>query len=138
MTDSARQPHDDEGAAVLASVESAPEVADDADEADVATAAGTPRPPTPVPGLIALLLSATTVALLSSGISLALANDFSASSAAGLGAIGTSIAGFLLGGVAVITGRGRGWGAIAMVVSVLANPVILTNILGFVAGRTLS
>lgn len=42
---------------------------------------------------------------------------------------GTAVS-FVLAAAAVVLGRGRRWGAVAMVVSVLANPLVLRLILG--------
>lgn len=47
-------------------------------------------------------------------------------------AIWASIPGFLLGVLAIVLGRGRGWGIVALIASVLGNPFILLNVLNFV------
>jgi hypothetical protein len=82
-------------------------------------------------GTTALALGALTALLVVIGINLAVGDDFAASTAVGVIAVGVSIAGFLLGGVAVITRRGRLLGVVAVVVCVLANPVVLTRLLDF-------
>jgi hypothetical protein len=81
-------------------------------------------------GVISLLFAAATVFLFTRGMVLAVDDQFIAARALGFVAIGISIVGFLIGGVAVITGRGRLYGAIAMVFCVIANPVLLTQVLG--------
>lgn len=93
-----------------------------------------PRKFTPALGVLALVLAASTVVLLSAGISLAVDGDYAASTAVAFAGITTSILGFLLGGIAVITRRGRWAGAIGMAVSVVANPVVLTHLLAWASG----
>ncbi|WP_213815555.1 hypothetical protein [Glaciihabitans sp. dw_435] len=84
-------------------------------------------------GVFALALALGAVVLVSVGINLAYADEFAQSSRLAVFAIVVSIAGFLVGGVAVITGRGRSWGAVAMGVSLLANPVVLTQLIGWLS-----
>ena len=89
------------------------------------------RRPTPVHGLLGVACAIATVVLLVVGINLALGGDYSASRIVAFVAVGTSIVGFFLGGVSVILRRGRELGIVAMVVSVLANPVLLAEGLGW-------
>lgn len=42
-----------------------------------------------------------------------------------------TVTSFLLGLIAVITGRGRRWGGAGMIVSVAANPLVAIAVLGF-------
>lgn len=92
-----------------------------------------PRRNGPALGVFACVLAGVTVILFATGMSLAVGDDFLTSRYVGYFAIAASIAGFLVGGFAAITGRGRAWGAWAMVVSVLANPVLLAQALGYLA-----
>ena len=80
-------------------------------------------------GVIALVLAVVAVILVVVGITLALGDQFFASRIVGYSAIAISIVGFLVGGAALILRRGRLWGVLAMVICVLANPVILTGLL---------
>ena len=48
-------------------------------------------------------------------------------------AIGASVAGFVVGLVAIILNRGRRFGIVAMIASVVANPFLLTQLLGALA-----
>lgn len=89
------------------------------------------RRPTPVHALLATLCAVVTLVLLVVGINLALGGDYSASRVVAFVAVGASIVGFFLGGVSVILRRGRELGIAAMVVCVLANPVLLAQVLGW-------
>jgi hypothetical protein len=68
------------------------------------------------------------------GISLALADKFEASILLAYLATGASVVAFLCGVAAVLTGRGRAWGAAAVLVGVLASPPVLTKLLGWASG----
>lgn len=48
-------------------------------------------------------------------------------------AIGASVAGLAVGLAAVILNRGRRWGIVAMVASLVANPFLLAQLLGALA-----
>lgn len=89
------------------------------------------RRPTPVHGLLGVACAIATVVLLVVGINLALAGDYSASRVVAFVAVGASIVGFFLGGVSVILRRGRELGIAAMIVCVVANPVLLAQVLGW-------
>jgi zinc transporter ZupT len=80
-------------------------------------------------GLSLLLLAADVVALV-------LADNRSWAAAIAIAQITTvgTIVAFLVGAVAVIMSRGRRWGISAVVLAVVANPIILTKVLGFLAG----
>ena len=82
-------------------------------------------------GAFSLAFAALTVVLLVTGLTLAFGKDYAASTSVGFAAIASSIIGFIMGGAAVIMQRGRALGLVAVVVSVLANPVALTQILGW-------
>jgi hypothetical protein len=70
------------------------------------------------------------------GVDVALAGDYAASRSIAYTTIGFSILGFVVGGIALVLGRGRSWAIVGMVVSVLANPIVLTVVLGWFSGRT--
>lgn len=89
------------------------------------------RRPTPVHALLGSLCGIATLVLLITGINLALGGDYTASQVVAYVAVGTSIGGFFLGGASVILNRGRELGVVAMVVCVLANPVLLAQALGW-------
>jgi hypothetical protein len=94
------------------------------------------RRPTPVHGLLGIVCAIGTIALLVTGINLALGGEFGASRVLAFVAVAVSVVGFLLGGVSVILRRGTALGIVAMVVCVVANPMLLAQVLGWV--RTLS
>jgi len=82
-------------------------------------------------GASAALLAVGFAAVQGYAIVAATGGDFALARTLALVAIvGTIITG-LLGAVALLFGFGRRWGAIALVLSVLANPLALTRILGF-------
>jgi len=82
-------------------------------------------------GAFSLAFAALTVVLLITGLTLGFGKDYAASTSVAFAAIASSIVGFIMGGAAVITHRGRALGVVAVVLSVLANPVALTQILGW-------
>jgi hypothetical protein len=87
-----------------------------------------------MPGRIALGLSL--LLLILDVVALVLADNRSwvpATVLAQIATVGTIVA-FVVGAVAVIVSRGRRWGIAAVVVAVIANPIILTKVLGFLAG----
>jgi zinc transporter ZupT len=79
---------------------------------------------------LSLLLLATDV------VALVLADNRSWAAAIVLAQVTTvgTIVAFLVGAVAVIMSRGRRWGISAVVLAVVANPIIMTKVLGFLAG----
>ena len=80
-------------------------------------------------GAIALVLGVATAVLTALGVGAAAAGDESAAQWSAIGAIGASILSILIALVAMITGRGRAVGALALVIAVLANPWILLRVL---------
>jgi hypothetical protein len=89
------------------------------------------RRPSPIVGLLALFIAIATVVMLIIGVDVALAGDYAASRSVAYATIGLSILGFVLAGIAIVMNRGRSWAIVGMVVSVLANPIVLTVVLGW-------
>jgi len=85
---------------------------------------------TPMLGLFAFLLSAGAAVICGYAIAGASSGDWSSGTLLAYGAIGTGAVAFLLGAVAALAGRGRSWGAAAMVLAVLGDPLVLLNLLG--------
>jgi hypothetical protein len=75
----------------------------------------------------------TTIAT-TAGILLAMGGKFEASILIAYLATGASVVSVLCGAAAVATGRGRGWGAVAIVVGILSSPPLLTRLLGWASG----
>jgi hypothetical protein len=94
------------------------------------------RRPTPVHALMGMLFWAITVVLFVVGLNLGVDGDYATSRVIAYIAIGTSVVAFLLGTIAVILNRGRELGIVAMVLSVLSNPLVLAELLGWVTGLT--
>lgn len=89
----------------------------------------------PVPlGLIAFIIVVLFIALEVTGVILALDSQYAAATLIGqIVTLGTALP-FLLGLAAVITGWARGWGMLAVLLSVLANPLVLNAVLEWGAG----
>jgi hypothetical protein len=87
-------------------------------------------------GLGVLYLGARrfTAAATATGILLAMSGDFEASILLAYLATGASVATVLCGAAAVLTGRGRGWGAVALVIGILSSPPLLTRLLAWASG----
>jgi hypothetical protein len=68
------------------------------------------------------------------GIVLAMGGRFEASILIAYLATGASVVAVLCGAASVVTGRGRGWGALAIVIGILASPPLLTKLLGWASG----
>ena len=77
-----------------------------------------------------LFTSAATTA----GILLAMGGSFEASILIAYLATGASVVAVLCGAAAVVTGRGRGWGAVAIVIGILSSPPLLTRLLSWAGG----
>jgi hypothetical protein len=95
------------------------------------------RPAVPrwIVGVAALVFAVATIVVHIVGIVVASGGDWEAGTALGYVAIGTSILGFAVGVVAVVLGRGRVLGVVAVVLSILANPFVLLQVLNFFGGR---
>jgi hypothetical protein len=78
----------------------------------------------------ALVTTGSTV----TGICLALGNHYEASILLAYLATGASVVAFLCGVAAVLTARGRAWGAVAIVLGVLSSPPVLTKLLAWASG----
>jgi hypothetical protein len=78
----------------------------------------------------ALVTAASTVG----GILLALGGTFELSILLAYLATGTSVVAVLCGLAAVLTGRGRGWGGLALVLGILSSPPVLTKLLSWASG----
>jgi hypothetical protein len=85
-------------------------------------------------GLLGLGAGLVTAASTITGIALALAGRYEASILLAYLATGASVVAFLCGVAAVLTGRGRGWGAVAIVLGVLSSPPVLTRLLDWASG----
>ena len=95
-----------------------------------------PRAPRAVLGVSAFLLSL--LFSLGTGIALALffAEALDAATIVAFTAIGLTTASFAFGLLAVLLGKGRGWGVAAMAISLISNPFVLVVGLGAVQGWT--
>jgi hypothetical protein len=98
------------------------------------------RPAVPPPrlrsrlGLLGLGAALVTAAATVTGISLALGDHYEASILLAYLATGASVVAFLCGVAAVLTGRGRVWGAVAIILGVLSSPPVLTKLLAWASG----
>lgn len=84
-------------------------------------------------GIIAFALAALFAAADIAAIALAGTGDWGVGSLIGQSTTVLTIVSFVLGVVAVILDRGRGWGVAGIILSVVANPFVLTNLLSFFA-----
>ena len=75
-----------------------------------------------------------TAAATTGGILLAMSGKFEVSILIAYLATGASVVSVLCGAAAVVTGRGRGWGAVAIVIGILSSPPLLTKLLGWASG----
>jgi hypothetical protein len=85
-------------------------------------------------GVFAFGAALFTAAATTAGIVLAMGGTFEASILIAYLATGASVVAVLCGAAAVVTGRGRGWGAMAILIGVLASPPLLTKLLGWASG----
>ena len=85
-------------------------------------------------GILALALAALTAAGLAAGVVIATAGDYRLATIVAYGAIGLSVLAVVGGVLAVILGWGRRWGVIAVIVGVVANPLVLLVVLRFFGG----
>ena len=95
----------------------------------------TPRPrPRWRLGVLSFGAGLFTAAATTVGILLAMSGQFEGSILLAYLATGASVATVLCGAAAVVTGRGRGWGAVAVVIGILSSPPLLTRLLSWASG----
>jgi hypothetical protein len=85
-------------------------------------------------GLLSFGAALVTVASTVVGILTAMGGKYEASILLAYLATGVSVVAVLCGAAAVVTGRGRAWGALAVVLGVLSSPPLLTRLLGWASG----
>jgi len=85
-------------------------------------------------GVLALCAALFTVVVTGVGIFSAMTERYEVATWLAYLATGTSVVAVLCGAAAVVTGRGRGWGAAAVLVGALASPPVLTQLLGWASG----
>jgi hypothetical protein len=110
--------------------------ADDPNDEDAPGAHRARRRPTPVHALLGMLFWLATLVLFIVGFNLGQNGSFGAAQVLAFVSIGTSGLGVLFGIIAVVLGRGRELGIVAIVLSVLTNPLVLAELLGWVATLT--
>jgi hypothetical protein len=71
-----------------------------------------------------------TVVGLIAGLVLVIGDQFESATIAAVAAVGSSVLAILLGVVAIVARRGRGWGVAGLVLGVVADPLVLTYGLG--------
>ena len=95
-----------------------------------------PKQRRPFPfGLVALVSVLVLIVLEVVGVLLAVGGAYASATFIGQAIIVLTFVPFVLGIVAVILNRGRLTGAIAVVLAVLTNPLVLNAILGYFGGR---
>jgi hypothetical protein len=92
------------------------------------------RRPGTLLGVLALLAAIVTGVLVWVGISWAMDDRFGPATSLAYVATGTSVAAVLGGICALVLDRGRGWGLAAIAIGLVANPLVLTRILGWASG----
>ncbi|HEY1530633.1 MAG TPA: hypothetical protein VGF80_07455 [Galbitalea sp.] len=85
-------------------------------------------------GVLAFTAGILTAGCTTTGILLAMGGRFEGSILIAYLATGISVVAVLCGAAAVVTGRGRGWGAVAIVVGILSSPPLLTRLLDWASG----
>jgi hypothetical protein len=85
-------------------------------------------------GLFGLLAGVVTLAATATGIAVSMAGRYEAGILLAYLATGMAVVAVLCGAGSVVTGRGRRWGAIAIVLGVLACPLVLTRLLDWAGG----
>lgn len=92
------------------------------------------RRKTAVLGIAAAVLGVSTVAALVTAIVIASTGDWGVATLVAYAAIGLSALSVLGGVIAAIVGLGRRSGVIAVVLGILANPLVLLTVLRFFGG----
>jgi hypothetical protein len=85
-------------------------------------------------GIFALIAALATTAATTTGIELAMHGTYEASILLAYLATGASVVALLCGVAAILTGRGRAWGAVAVLIGVLSSPPVLTRLLDWASG----
>jgi hypothetical protein len=85
-------------------------------------------------GVASTLAALVTIVLVIVGILGAMRGDYSTSTGLAYVATGVAIVAVLGGLAAILFDRGRGWGAVAIVLGLVANPLLLTKLLGWASG----
>lgn len=85
-------------------------------------------------GILALAFAVLTAAALAAGVVMATAGDYRLATVVAYGAIGLSVLAVIGGVLAVILDWGRRWGVIAVIVGIVADPLVLLVVLRFVGG----
>ena len=80
-------------------------------------------------GIGAAVLAAAVIALTSTGVVVGAGGDLVASTALAYAAIVVSLVAVVVSLVAIVGGFGRRWGVAALLVAVLANPLVLLTVL---------
>ena len=93
-----------------------------------------PRLPGRTLGVAALVAATLVVIATTTGIALATDDAYQTATPVAWAAIGASALAVVLGILAIGLRRGRGWGAAAVVVALIANPYLLRAILAAVGG----
>jgi hypothetical protein len=96
--------------------------------------AATVRRPTRILGLVSVVAALLTIVLFWMGMSFALGDQNLVSTYLAYFGIGMSVVAIIGGVSAIVLRRGRAMGAVAIVVGLLANPLILTRLLNLVGG----
>jgi hypothetical protein len=85
-------------------------------------------------GLVASLAGVATIVITVVGILSSLAGRYESGILLAYLATGTSVVAVLCGAAAVVTGRGRRLGTIAILLGILASPPVLTRLLAWASG----
>ena len=96
-------------------------------------AAAPPRPRWRL-GVLSFGAGLATATATATGILLAMGGTYEAAIILAYLATGASVVSVLCGAAAVVTGRGRGWGAVAIVIGILSSPPLLTRLLDWASG----
>ena len=83
-------------------------------------------------GVLAAFASVLTIVFVSIGITQAMLGQFALGTNLAYISVGTSVVGVLGGISAIVLDRGRGWGVIAIILGLAADPLILTRVLDWI------
>lgn len=86
------------------------------------------------PGILSFVLAVLTVVGLVTGLVLVVQDSYLAATSTAWVTTGVSVVAVLLGVVAIVGRFGRGWGIVAVVLAVIANPPALTQALAAIGG----